>query len=276
MYVLFVTAALLSPGAAPPKEPDWAVKVGLTSDQVQKSTAAFQSRGYMPVHICAYNAIEANRFAVVYQKGNSPAWDMDWGMTTEQFLKRARNLYAKGYVTACLSGSNHLGSERLSDLWLKQTGSIREATYGLALAELLRQIDKMKTRGFRPICISSYRANTFNVYAVIWEKGGPAWEMKYGLSAQELQDALDDLSARGYRPLSISGLNTEGVVGYCAVWEKRKGPAWEVRYGQTQDELLEAARAMAARGYRPKTVVGYNTSNGDRFTSIWEKEPSAR
>src|SRR5262249_1393410 len=92
-----------------------------------------------------------------------------------------------------------------------------------------------------------------------------------GLSPQGLQDALDGLAARGYRPLSISGHSVEGATRYCAVWEKRKGPAWEVRYGQAQDDLLTLARGMSVRGSRPSAVAGYNPLDGDRFASIWQK-----
>jgi hypothetical protein len=113
--------------------------------------------------------------------------------------------------------------------------------------------------------------NAANTYAVIWEKSDVAWELKYGMSADGIQSALDDFSARGYRPTAIAGLNAGGVVRYCAVWEKRKGPVWEARYGQSQDDFLDLARSMAVKGYRPTVVAGYNTLDGDRFASIWEK-----
>src|SRR5262249_37687497 len=137
---------------------------------------------------------------------------------------------------------------------------------------LLDLANRMGKRGFRPVWISSYMVNAANVYAVIWEKSDTHWVLKYEMSAQGLQDALDDLASRGYRPLAIGGLNAGGVVRYCAVWEKRKGPAWQVYYGQTPDAFLTQSRAMAARGYRPAAVAGYNTLDGDRFASIWEKE----
>ena len=43
-----------------------------------------------------------------------------------------------------------------------------------------------------------------------------------------------------------------------------------------QDELLSLARSLGAVGYRPVGVAGYNTLDGDRFASLWQKEPSAR
>jgi hypothetical protein len=92
------------------------------------------------------------------------------------------------------------------------------------------------------------------------------------MTAAEFQDALDDLSTRNYRPVSVGGLNAGGVVRYCAIWEQRKGPAWEVRFGQSRGAFLDFARSRGMMGYRPTVVAGYNTLNGDRFASIWEKE----
>jgi hypothetical protein len=247
------------------------VHVGLTGEQVRERTQALKSRGYRPVAISAYNAAEANRFAVIYQKSSGPLWELGWGLTADQFRRRARDLRAKGYSPVCLSGCNLIGAERLADLWLKRAGPGRVADYGLEGDALLRQAGRMRARGYRPVAISSYMANGANVYAVIWEKSDLPWELKYGLSADALQQSLDDLSARGYRPVGISGHNSGGVVRYCAVWEKRKGPAWLVRYGQTQDGLLDQARVMAALGYRPVSVCGYNTLRGDQFVSLWEK-----
>ena len=45
-----------------------------------------------------------------------------------------------------------------------------------------------------------------------------------------------------------------------------------MKYGQDRDSFVSTARAMAASGYRPVCVAGYNTLNGDRYASIWERD----
>jgi hypothetical protein len=270
--VIVSTLAITSPGVAPPSHPAWVLEVGLSNTEVARRTETLEAQGYRPTGISAYNSVESNRFAVIYLKSGGPAWVMNWGLTTDQFLQRSRNLRAKGYNPACLSGCNEIGAERLSYLWLKSAKPERDWSYGLDVNALLRQIARMRSLGYRPVRISSYMVNAANVYAVVWEKSEMVWELKYGMSPAQFEDALNDLSARGYRPVSVSGLNAGGVVRYCGIWEQRKGPAWEIRYGQTQNALLEYARSMGARGYRPTVAAGYNTLDGDRFASIWEKE----
>jgi hypothetical protein len=272
MYGLVLASALagLSPSAGPPGPLPWLLEVGLTGAQVRTRTEALRSRGYRAVSINAYNAVEENRFAVIYQQGKG-AWDMAWALTPAQFAARAGQLGRKGYVPICLSGGNLLGAEQLSDVWLQKPKVAREYGYGLEADQMVRLTNRLGVRGYRPVWISSYRVNAANTYAVLWEQDrGVAWELKYGLSAEGFQDALDTLAARGYRPVAVSGLNMGGVVRYCAAWEKRKG-AWQVRYGQTQGDLLTFARVMAAEGYRPVCVSGYNTADGDRFVSLWAK-----
>jgi hypothetical protein len=263
--------ALLSPAVGPPTAHPWLVTVGLTGEQVGARTADLRARGYRPLSISAYNVVQANRFAVVYQKEKGPAWELDWAQTSDQFVRRARDLGAKGYVPASLAGCNLLGSGRLSAVWVKGEG--REFSYNMQADELLRQANRMRGRGFRPVSISSYMADTFTYYAVVWQKGDKVpWELRYGLTAEGLQDALNTMTARGYRPVSASGVETVGVLRYCAVWEKRKGPDWKVRYGQAEQGLLGLANSMSSQGYRPAAVSAYDTGSAGRFVSIWEKD----
>jgi hypothetical protein len=175
-------------------------------------------------------------------------------------------------MPACLWGCKEIGAVRLSHMWVKSEKADRDWSYGLDINALLRQIGRMRPLGYHAVRISSYMVNAANVYAVVWEKSETTWEPKYGLTPKDFQNSLDDLSARGYRPVSVSGLGTGGVVRYCAIWKMRKGPSWEVRYGQNQAAFLDFARSMGTRGHRPTVVAGYNTLDGDQFASIWEKE----
>jgi hypothetical protein len=273
MSALVLASALvvLSPGVAPHRGPAWVVNVGLSADELRQRTDALQAQGYRPASISAYNAVEQNRFAVIYLKTTEPAWRMDWGRTPDAFLRRAGQLREKGYSPVCLSGCNQLGAERLADLWLRRAGPAREISRALDGDALLQEANQRKARSYRPVWISSYRVNSINVYAVLWEKSAVPWELRYGMTGQGLEDFVNDFATRGYRPITISGLNAGGIVRYCAVWEKREGPAWEVRYGQSQEGFLSYTRSMSARGYRPTSLSGYNTPDGDRFASIWER-----
>jgi hypothetical protein len=274
-FTVVSALVLLAVAIGPPAPSTWWVSVGLTSDQLQQRTDSMHARGYRPIGISAYNVAQANRFAVLYQKGTEPAWEMHWGQTPEQFLQRNRELGDKGYVPVCLSGSNLLGSERLSALWVRGEG--RDVSFGLGSEELLAEINRMRTRGYRPARISSYMADTFTRYAIVWQKDdGVLWELHYGKTAEGFQDTLNAMTARGYRPVSASGLETVGVLRYCAIWEKRQGPAWQMRYGQSEDDFLGLINVMSERGYRPTAVTAYDTGSASRFVSIWEKDSPGR
>src|SRR4051794_8648503 len=114
--VIASTLAALSPGVAPPSRGAWTLEVGLTPAQFRERADQLGPAGQRPITISAYNSAEANRFVLVSQKGKGPAWDLNWALTPDTFLTRARDLRARGYVPVCLSGSNQLGAERIADL----------------------------------------------------------------------------------------------------------------------------------------------------------------
>jgi len=269
-----MTAALvilaLCPAAAPHAQPAWVVEVGLTADQLKSRTDELARRGLRPVRVCGYNSVESNRYVAVWAKMGGE-WRMDYGLRRKDFVSRADDLTGRGFRMVSLSGYDLVGSERFADVWVKDKGPAREWDAGLSTDGLAKALAGMRQRGVRPVRVSSYFAGV-NAYALLGEKGGGAWELKWGMTPGQLQSALDDLGDRGYRPVSISALASGTGARYTAVWHEKKGPAWQVKYGQDRDSFVATARAMAAGGYRPVCVAGYNTLDGDRYASIWERD----
>ena len=261
----------LCPAAAPHVQPAWVVEVGLTAGQLKSRTDALGRRGFRPVRVCGYNCVEVNRYAAIWAKVGGGEWRMDYGLRRKDFVSRAEDLKDRGFRLVSLSGYDLIGSERFADVWVKDRGPAWEWVAGVDAGGLAKALAGMKQRGVRPVRVSSYFAGV-NAYALLGEKGGGAWELKWGMTPGQLQSALDDLGGRGYRPVSISALASGTGARYAAVWHKKGGPAWEVKYGQDQDSFVATARAMAAAGYRPVCVAGYNTLDGDRYASIWERD----
>lgn len=268
-----LSLALLAPSAAPLTQPTWVVEAGLSGEQLKKRTEGLGRRGFRPLSVCGYNAGEENRFAAIWAKGGDGEWRMDYGLTRKGLTARVEDLTGRGYRLAGLSGYDLIGAERFADVWVKAKGPAWEWLVGVDQKALAGTLTDMKKRGYRPTRVSAYSTNGANAYALLGEKGGDVrWELSWGLSARQLQDALDDFKTRGYRPVSVAGLTAGTGARYALIWERRRGPAWVLRYGEDQDTFTQTARAMAARGYRPVEVAGYNTLEGDRFASIWERE----
>lgn len=271
-YVLCVLAAL-GPAAGPPHDP-WLIEVGLGADQLRTRTAQLRDEGYQPISVYGYNDRENIRYAVAWEKSRGPAWVLDYGLSGPQLDRRSSELKAKGYRPIGLSGYDLIGSPRYIDLWRKTDGAAWQVEYGLDADQLRRSSGLMKEKGYRPRSLSSCLSATFTRYAVVWEKGGDvAWDLRWGLSSTGLQDALNSLGNEGYRPVALAGLGIEERQTFACAWEKRKGAAaWQARYGLTADALNALARSMRTTGYRPSYLSGYDTLDGVRYASIWEKK----
>ena len=266
----------LSPAAGPPSHP-WTYEIGLTGDQLNARAAELRSVGFRPVCVSGYNLREDSRFAVVWEKGKGPAWSVGYGLTPDALDQRARDLKAAGFRPAALSGYDLVGDQGFIDLWRKEPGPSWSVGYGMDADGLRQLAARMRGRGYRPRTVSSYVSGTISRYASIWEKGGDVeWDLRWGLTGAAFDDALRGLSSQGFRPVAVGGLGVELEDRFCAVWEKRTGPAWIVRYGLDAGGLDTLARTMRFKGYRPAHLTGYNTLNGPRFATIWEKDEAGR
>jgi hypothetical protein len=251
---------------------EWEVRVGLTAAQLKNLNNTLAEKGFRPVWVSGYSAVEANRFAAVWEKRKGLPWELDFGMDRDGLVKRVKDLKGKGYRPLVLSGYDLIGAERYADLWEKGDRPAWEIDYGLSPAGLKRVAVRMEGRGYRPVALSSYLAGGNNTYAVVWAKSDDGWQLRWDLSAAGLKDALRDLSARGYRPVALSGLGAGGVERFSCAWRKVKGPAWEAAYGDDVDAFAARVRSLKERGYHPVSVGGYNTLNGPRYVSLWEKQ----
>ena len=102
---------------------------------------------------------------------------------------------------------------------------------------------------------------------------GPAWEAQHGLTQTQLQATFDELVARGYRLVHVSGYSVNGQALYAAIWEQAPGSAWETRFRLTSAQYQERVEELAARGYQPIVVSGYELAGQDYYAAIWEHAP---
>lgn len=267
------TLLSLSPAAAPPSSPPWAIDFGLTTDQLRAAIAKRTAAGYCPTCVSGHNLNQDSRFSIVWEKVKGPAWKIDYGLTSAQLDRRATTLKRDGYRPVSLSGFDLIGDQGFIDLWRKDAGPEWSVEYGKDADGLTRLAATMKGAGFRPVAVSNYVSGTINRFATIWDKGGDVdWVMKWGLSPSAFETMLTNLTNLGYRPVAISGLGVLEDVSLSAVWVKQKGSAWVTRYNQDAGGLKTLGQLMRQKGYRPVYLSGYNTLRGVRYASIWEQD----
>ncbi|PEQ33273.1 serine hydrolase [Bacillus thuringiensis] len=98
-----------------------------------------------------------------------------------------------------------------------------------------------------------------------------AWQARHGLTSNQFQIEFNSLLSLGYRLVDISGYGVSGVDRYSAIWEQSPGPEWQARHGLSSGDHQALFTNLAAQGYRPVRVSGFEVSGTDRYASLWEK-----
>jgi hypothetical protein len=121
--------------------------------------------------------------------------------------------------------------------------------------------------------LHGYQTGGATRFAAIWEqKTGPAYSVRFGLTGADFQSMGDQLGAQGYRLTDLSGYPDNGQVRFTAIWEQKTGPAYQVRFGLSGDDLGAFGTQFAGQGYRPSRISGYPDGGQARYATIWEQK----
>ncbi|QHG14673.1 hypothetical protein [Nostoc sp. ATCC 53789] len=213
-----------------------------------------------------------DRYAAIWVKSGSGAWEARHGLTSAQYQATFDKLVGEGYRLVDVSGYEVKGQGRYAAIWVKSGGPAWQARHGLTSAQYQATFDKLVGEGYRLVHVSGYAVNGQDRYAAIWEKSdGPAWQARHGLTSAQYQATFDKLVGEGYRLVDVSGYGVNGQDRYAAIWVKSGGPAWEARHGLTSAQYQATFDKLVGEGYRLVDVSGYDVNGQNRYAAIWEK-----
>ncbi|ACC78969.1 hypothetical protein [Nostoc punctiforme] len=213
-----------------------------------------------------------DRYAAIWVKSGSGAWEARHGLTSAQYQATFDKLVGEGYRLVDVSGYEVKGQGRYAAIWVKSGGPAWQARHGLTSAQYQATFDKLVGEGYRLVHVSGYAVNGQDRYAAIWEKSdGPAWQARHGLTSAQYQATFDKLVGEGYRLVDVSGYGVNGQDRYAAIWVKSGGPAWQARHGLTSAQYQATFDKLVGEGYRLVDVSGYDVNGQNRYAAIWEK-----
>ncbi|WP_392482999.1 hypothetical protein [Nostoc sp. C110] len=213
-----------------------------------------------------------DRYAAIWVKSGSGAWEARHGLTSAQYQATFDKLVGEGYRLVDVSGYEVNGQSRYAAIWVKSGGPAWQSRHGLTSAQYQATFDKLVGEGYRLVHVSGYAVNGQDRYAAIWEKSdGPAWQARHGLTSAQYQATFDKLVGEGYRLVDVSGYGVNGQDRYAAIWVKSGGPAWEARHGLTSAQYQATFDKLVGEGYRLVDVSGYDVNGQNRYAAIWEK-----
>jgi hypothetical protein len=244
----------------------WAARYGLTAAEFESALGTLGGQGFRLSHVSGSSSNGQARYAAIWEKCESPPWEVRYGLTTAEYQMALDSFAASGYRLTDASGYEVGGVAYYAGVWEQREGAAWQARYGVTSAELQRALDELSGQGYRLSLVNGYSLGGPARYTAIWERCATTdWQARYGLSAAEFQTALDGLVSQGFRVVHVSGYGVAGQQRYAAVFDKSAGPAWDLRYGLSSDEFQQALDSFASMGYRVADVAGY----AGRFAALW-------
>jgi hypothetical protein len=234
---------------------------GIAAGIYQQVFDLFTSQGYRLKDLNGFTATGQDRYSVVGEQSAGPPMQVHHGLSAAQYQQTFDALVAQGYRLTCVSGYGGAGQDRYAAIWEQRDGPPWQARHGLNAAQYQQVFDQLAAEGYRLVHVSGYDVGAGDRYAAIWEqREGPPWHARHGLNAGQYQQVFDQLVAQGYRLLRVCGHGSAGNARFAAIWELSQGPPWEARHGLTAAQYQFAFDELAARGYRPVCVSGYDSS----------------
>ncbi len=111
-----------------------------------------------------------DRYAAIWVKSGSGAWEARHGLTSAQYQATFDKLVGEGYRLVDVSGYDVNGQGRYAAIWVKSGGPAWQARHGLTSAQYQATFDKLVGEGYRLVHVSGYAVNGQDRYAAIWEK----------------------------------------------------------------------------------------------------------
>ncbi|WP_344933632.1 serine hydrolase [Sphaerisporangium flaviroseum] len=191
-----------------------------------------------------------------------------------------RSLLRAGLTVGAFLGLGGVGATSAAAAVTQRTGAMLAGTFAwvarhnLTAAQYQAEFDRLAAQGYRLVHVDGYDSGGQATYAAVWEnRPGPPMVARHGLTAAQYQAEFDRLTPQGYRPVHLDGYRVGGQVLFAAIWEQTGGPAWVARHNLTAAQYQAEFDRLAAQGYRPVHVDGYESGGQALYAAIWENTP---
>ncbi len=207
----------------PQTAPAWEARHGLTAAQYQTIFNQLVAQGFQPVLVNGYASPAGARFACIFQKGITEAFEARHGLTPAQYQTTFDQLVGQGFVLDWVSAYDDSGQVRFAAIWRKHAGAPAwQARHGLTAAQYQAFFDQVVSQGFKPAVVCAYPESGQDHYACIFRKpvSAPAWQARHGLSAAQYQSTFDTLVGQGFRLELVNAVTVGSDDKFAAIWTK--------------------------------------------------------
>lgn len=152
----------------------------------------------------------------------------------------------------------------------------------MRLNDFLRDAERLRESGYRPIRFRPYADGDVVRVAAIWTRDGARWVLVAGVPAEQLRREDQKHRAEKLLPLDVAGYRTTDLDGnpadrYAALWTANDGRDADARIyvGTTGDRHEHAIEGNKAGGFVPRTLHHFLGCDGQtRYSGIWVESQS--
>jgi hypothetical protein len=108
-------------------------------------------------------------------------------------------------------------------------------------------------------------------YAAIWDlNDGSAWQARTGQTGEQFTTVLNDFVGAGFRLTDISANCVGNQARYASIWDVNDGRAWQVHFGEPEEQFASTLENMVTHNYRLTRISGCSVNGQVSYSSIWE------
>lgn len=148
----------------------WEQRTSLTAAGMQRAFEELKQKGYRIVHISGYAVGKEARYAGIWSKRQTGAWESRYGLNGAQYQDKTDEAIKKGFRPTQVHGYTVNGQNYYAGIWEKNDGRQWAVRFNMSSDKYQEEFDDLVGKGYKLDCVSGYPSGNSVKYAAIWTK----------------------------------------------------------------------------------------------------------
>ncbi len=144
----------------------------------------------------------------------------------------------------------------------------------LTSAQFSQYYTQYRNAGYIMTDIDAYAVGSSARYAMNWQRNtdNRLWAEVRDMTSAQYSAKWQEYDSKGYRPVDVESYTINGTTYWAGIWiQNKEGVGARTHRGQSASDYASQFSKNSGDGYRLVDLEVANTSNGLRYTSIWER-----
>lgn len=196
---------------------------GLSPQQLERAITQYASEGFQPVSISGYDRKGSVKFAVSWEKSESPTHIVRHSLSNDELQTALLELKEQGYTPLKLDGYTIKGQPFHAGIWSKRNDLTWESICNIPFENMQKTFDDFSSRGFRLADLCGFAINNRPFFHTLWIKEiDSTWISQFHLTENKYQKVAKQMAADKYQLSNIDGYRIDNKTYFATVWTKQE------------------------------------------------------